>query len=88
LGFRILASVRDFSNSHALKVHNVFRERSSFVREDIVFHSKFLIKIARLAAGSLVFLFVINHPVPADVDSLRELNHLEGDQETDGNEIH
>jgi hypothetical protein len=51
-------------------------------------HSKFLIKVAGLAAGRLVFLLIINHPVPADIDSLSKLDHLESDQKTDGNEIH
>ena len=88
LVFRISASVRDFCNSHALKIHNVFCERAGFVREDIMDHSKFLIKVAGLAAGRLVFLLIINHPVPADVDSLSKLDHLESDQKTDGNEIH
>ena len=76
LWFWIAAPVALSTSAEFLELHNVLCQCASFVREDVIHHSQFLVEIARLSFGGKSLLWTINQMIRLYELALEELDHF------------
>ena len=86
--YRIVAAVLIISGRELFEFHDVLGERASFITEDVMHHAQLFVQVWGLDSGLDGSIRITNSYVLSDVESLNEVDHLQGDEHGNRYKVH